>query len=819
MICMARIDDGNRPYYWDKYFFDNPDAPGIWGGTGCDCLGLSGTVAPNDYKKLFEGFAPNGDPLIRNAGPTTGWYGIDMPGNLPKPLSVALFPVLRDHPEIANGLLVDAYRPLITFMEDRVLGVRFGHQGVERERAKAIVTMFPQYENRLGEVNGHVHAIWMRPAYTADGRSGALDQRDFFQPNLKLALGALFRAEASHLCEERFGMKVVRDGFAFKIEHVPDTAVEGMSKRRRGIEEHLQESGYTGAKASAIATLATREPKEHVPLPALVAKWENELAELGFGPKEMAQCYNQPLPEREPLETRKADALRIALERVTEQRSAFSDLELIRYVAEEAQGRNLSAKQVLETVDHALEHSPQVVRLGYHEDRPLFTTRAVLELEKQLIRESLAVKNDQSHVVSEKVIASVLARHEHLSEEQRTAVRYLTEQPGTVQCVTGWPGVGKTTLVQACREAWEAEGFSVVGTTVSGKAAVGLTQEAGIPSETIASTLAGLRPSADSHRPARPIHIGNKHVVVIDEAATVGTPQLSMLTHELLDRGAKVVMIGDPRQTQSVACGGAFLGLSERLGHCELNEIRRQKDEWARQAIKDLGLGNTASALNAYAERGLVTVKPDRRQTMLAMVEDWTKDGAVHPEKHAMLTATRAEAAQVNALAQAARIEKGLLPPLGIRHEENVFHIGDRVLCTRNNRALGVRNGHLGTIVDISNDLSTLVVQIDNSGKAILPLAQYPHVSLGYGMTSHKAQGATFDSVYSLVGETTNRELAVVQASRHREQCRFYVDELTAGPKLKELTKAFHRSEQKHLATDVTTVNRPYVVLRPEFQP
>jgi hypothetical protein len=87
MISMARVDDSNLSYYKNSYFFADPHAPGVWLGSGCAHLGLGENVDPDDYLRLLEGFAPNGQALIRNAGPTEGWYGIDVPGSFPKPLT------------------------------------------------------------------------------------------------------------------------------------------------------------------------------------------------------------------------------------------------------------------------------------------------------------------------------------------------------------------------------------------------------------------------------------------------------------------------------------------------------------------------------------------------------------------------------------------------------------------------------------------------------------------------------------------------------------------------------------------------------------
>src|SRR5947207_58142 len=145
MISGHRLDDGNLPYYVDRYFFENPHSPGEFIGGGCEYLELPYVVSQKPYEQLLHGFAPDGTALIRNAGPTTGWYGMDFTASAPKSVSIRLIPLLGAQRHKAANLLLDAVRPVVAAMEDRILGVRFGRGGVERNAAKTIVAAFPQF--------------------------------------------------------------------------------------------------------------------------------------------------------------------------------------------------------------------------------------------------------------------------------------------------------------------------------------------------------------------------------------------------------------------------------------------------------------------------------------------------------------------------------------------------------------------------------------------------------------------------------------------------------------------------------------------------
>jgi ATP-dependent exoDNAse (exonuclease V) alpha subunit len=58
-----------------------------------------------------------------------------------------------------------------------------------------------------------------------------------------------------------------------------------------------------------------------------------------------------------------------------------------------------------------------------------------------------------------------------------------------------------------------------------------------------------------------------------------------------------------------------------------------------------------------------------------------------------------------------------------------------------------------------------------------LPTVRYPHLDHGYALTTHKAQGVTVDQAFVLAGgRTTDRELGLVQLSRHRQNAQVFVD-------------------------------------------
>jgi ATP-dependent exoDNAse (exonuclease V) alpha subunit len=86
----------------------------------------------------------------------------------------------------------------------------------------------------------------------------------------------------------------------------------------------------------------------------------------------------------------------------------------------------------------------------------------------------------------------------------------------------------------------------------------------------------------------------------------------------------------------------------------------------------------------------------------------------------------------------------------------------------------------------------------------MVPIKDYAHLKLGYALTTHKAQGATTENAYVLLGgPSQDRELSYVQASRARGTTRFFLGKLEAGEDLRDLCKQMERSRQKDLSHDL----------------
>lgn len=399
-----------------------------------------------------------------------------------------------------------------------------------------------------------------------------------------------------------------------------------------------------------------------------------------------------------------------------------------------------------------------------------------------------------------------------LSDEQRRAVEHVTggEQ---IAAVVGLAGAGKSTMLAAARDAWERQGFAVHGAALSGKAAEGLEEASEISSRTLASWEHGWKAGRGE--------LGPKDVMVIDEAGMVGSRQLARFVAEAERTGAKLVLVGDHEQLQAIGAGAPFRAIAERVGFAELQDIRRQREDWQREASGDFARHRTCEGLAAYAERGGVRFSETRDDARAAIVADYMADAADRPEGSRVAMAhRRVDVRALNADIRTARQERGELArgdgDQGRLGREYVFETndgkrsfapGDRIVFLENNRELRVKNGMLGTVTSVES--GRVDARLDGPVRArgeqrtvSWSTNNYAAFDHGYATTIHKTQGATVDRSFVMASSTMDRHLTYVSMTRHRDQATLYAgrDEFKSG--IESLAARLGRDGSKETTLD-----------------
>ena len=758
MLSIGRVGPNGADYYLDQvartrddYYTGAGETAGYWAGSGAAHLGLSGEVGDQQFSRLIDGQHPDtGQALVASSEKRVA--GFDLTFSCPKSVSV-LWGLAEDPWTVRS--VGDAHRAAvadaIAYLETDAVWARRGDGGTRRvPTAGLTAAAFAHRTSRAGDPQLHTHVVAANLVSDLDGRYSALDSRAVYRHarTAGYVYQAALRYELSLTLGAEWGP--VRNGYA-ELARIPRALVDGFSKRRAQITQALEDRGLGSMHAARVATLDTRPTKPAIDPAGLGRRWQDEATSLGHRPDRIVYAVTG-LDRSEPIVT--AAGLGELVEHLvspgglTAHAATFDRRDIIRAAA--GHHRAGARYMDLEVVAAKIAGHPGVVEMSPPDAlRPArqWTTTDLLVAEAHIQELAAGRADARVAVASTNAIDAAIGARPGLSGEQETLVRGICSSGAGVEVIVGKPGTGKTYALDAARAAWEASGVRVIGTAVAARTAAGLEAGTGIPACTLARLL------ADLERPGT-AGLAAGSAVVVDEAGMVGTRDLQRLLTIAARDGLKVVLVGDHAQLPEIAAGGSFGRLASQAGVHELTVNRRQTEVWEHDALDRLRARQPKAALDAYTAHGRVTVADTAAAARAAMVADWYQAHNTTGAAAVMYALRRADIAELNALARDALRADGQLagPTITVDRPDRSgsleFAMGDRIVCRRNDRRLGLTNRTAGTVTAIDPEHRSVV--IDNT--VVIPASYLDagHLDHSYAMTVHKSQGATIDHAFLL---------------------------------------------------------------------
>lgn len=451
----------------------------------------------------------------------------------------------------------------------------------------------------------------------------------------------------------------------------------------------------------------------------------------------------------------------------------------------------------------------------------LYTDASTLACEEAI----MAARNDDggptvdANVVMDALVNALRPQRPSLHTDQRAAVADVVLSGNRLDAIVGPAGTGKTTTLGVVKTVWEAEygAGSVVGLAPAAASADVLGRELGMATENVSKWLhesmgrgAGMRAerfldvqarladapngerrsiayAQEATRLAATQHRWSFHqnqLVVVDEASMVSTFQLAALVQQAEDAGAKILLVGDPSQLDSIDAGGV-LGWLDRQGRTSrLSTIWRFHEEWERTSSLKLRTGDY-SAIPDYEQHQRI-----RHGTYLNMLDmaylAWQADSQVG-KSSILIAADNETVGMLNERAQADLVGQGTVDAELTVHLADGLRAGagDTIIARGNNRRLidseedFVRNGTLYDVQTVHRDGSVLAARRETGARVVLPRTYLEsHVELGYATTTHRSQGITVDTGHTVVTQgRLTRELLYVSMTRGRSGNFAYVSE------------------------------------------
>jgi Ti-type conjugative transfer relaxase TraA len=389
-----------------------------------------------------------------------------------------------------------------------------------------------------------------------------------------------------------------------------------------------------------------------------------------------------------------------------------------------------------------------------------------------------------------------------LSGEQRAAVLHATAAADLAQIVGG-DRDGRTAAAAAVAAAYRERGYEVRGAALTDHAAAALETATGVRSQTLADLERSWSEGAG--------RLDARSVLLLDEAGILDVRRLGGILAEAGERGAKVVLLGDPGRMQAIGAGDAFRGLLEQHPSVRLDAPRCQREPWQAAAAEQLAAGRVAAALDRYEAAGHLHWVASRAAARAELLRAHAGDRRQDPAATRLIVAPDgAEAALLNAAVRAERLAAGELGP-AIRAGGAELASGDRIVFRRDVRqggavadldaspGQGVRRGTLGTVTGAER--RRVEVRLDDGRRVAFDPARYSSVAHGYAVTIGQARAAAADRVYVLADPRMNRDDAVVALSRHRATLDLYADR-ASFPGRELLDRALSHPGRRDLAGD-----------------
>ena len=842
LLSIGKLGAGHHAYYElsvaagaEDYYSGRGESRGEYLGRGSEALGFEGIVEQGELKHLFRGTHPDyPEPWVRRqqhdratrtltlrdgrvvtgkrSQPTAAF---DLTFSAPK--SASTLWALVNHREAEAQIRAAheaAVRAAFDYLDRTACVTRRGAGGAQQLRGEGLVAaMFHHRLSRAGDPQLHSHVL-VANATKAEGRyttlHGALLYRE-----AKTA-GYLYHAVLRAEMTKRLGVEWHRDPTSPHPEIVGvDRQLRTMfSKRSEEIAAQLELAGHSSARAANAAAIDTCAAKTYFDDPdgdwSISDVWHAEAREIDAPNVRTAiGC----IPARAPVITESSDVIRhvrkneLGPHGLTAQRTTFHRRDLIQVACEHIL-TGAPVVQIERLADAILDrcrreivplhndaaNTPEgdvqrgdVVLLRDGRADTAYTTRELLEAELLVIQIAQQRANDHVATASPDHVSRALDERERLSDEQRQMVMNLTMSGAGAEFVVGLAGAGKTTSLEAAHDAWHRSDVEVRGTATALNAAKNLEAETGIPAETIAVLRTWHEQAQQTGDPSR-IDDAVPHggVLIVDEAGMTETRDLAFLTRLAREQDTKLVLVGDHRQLPEIGAGGTFEHLVHRFDPegrtSRLTQNRRQHHEWERDALGELREGSVEHAIAAYEAESRVVTDPSPERLREQLAADWL-DARDRGGDVAMIAYTNTEVDALNTAARRLLDERGALGPERASWAGREWAVGDELIASHNNRALGLTNGTRGAITKVDEHGLVLRTQDGHDLRVPRDYLERGHAAHAYATTGHKVQGLTINGeAFVLASDHLSREWLYVAMSRATDASRIYIDTLDHDP-------------------------------------
>jgi conjugative relaxase-like TrwC/TraI family protein len=766
-----------------SYWGQGGEIVGTWQGRLASHYGLGEMVGAEEFARLSQGQHPQtGEQLVRHrasyqyqradgkkvtsAAHLAGW---DATFSAPK--SVSLTALVG-----GDARVLEAHRESVRIALDeleRYAQARIGSNHPAVTTGKFIVATFEHDTAR--PVNGyaapqlHTHAVVFNLTELENGQARALQARSLFRSQQYAT--AVYQAELTwRLARLGYELAPGRSG-APEISGYSQEYLDASSPRRQQIQAHLDKLGLTSKASAEIAAHATRDRKQILTPQQVIAAHKALAAEFGNQADRVvaeARARSQRMEHQTPAASslRAQEAITYAREKNFEREAVVDERLLLRDALRRGMSRTTFSE--LRRIFEARVEKGEFLNAAATSDpaRRLFTTPEMLAAERAVIQHMIRGQGQVEPVLSPRAALALSAQLPDLNAAQRMAVEHVLVSRDRVLGIQGSAGAGKTSALRVIREQAEARAYSVEGLAPTSRASKQL-QQAGIPAKTLQAFLARRR---------EPDFAGEKRLYMVDESSLTSTNQMrTFLTR--LGPYDRVVFIGDIRQHQAVEAGKPFEQLQNAgMGTAKLEQIVRQSDPELKAVVEQFAKGQTAAAIQTFAQQGRITEIADAGERIRTIARAF----AAQPEGTLVISPDNASRRELNATIRAELQSRGIVASENHQFKVLVqakdmtgaergwaacYNLDDILRYSRGSKVLGIGAASYARVVAIDPEQNLLTVEKASGSRVTYDPKRLSGISVYQEREQSFAAGdrVQFTAPDKKIG-VANRELATIES-------------------------------------------------------
>ena len=659
MMTISKVAEKNGSvgeYYSEQtekesYYSQAGQTKGEWHGNGIEALGMKDgqEVRQQDIDAVMNGRGLDGKALVYNANAENRRKGYDIAFTPDKSVSVA-YALAKENGDMETAGRIRemhdaAVKKAMDYLETKAL-YRETSNGITSDvhSGNLIYASYFHEVNRERESNIHTHNTVANIVKTLDGFK-ALENKEIVEH--QKAAQRIYTAELAKLSVQN-NIAIEPSKYGFRYAGISQELCDKYSQRSAQIKEKVKELKSLYPNMSDVelrekAALATRKPKDlSKPLTATLEK-EDMVKYQDF---KNTNINRDNYVAAEKTYMTADEAVAAAIKDLTNKEAVISENELLSKSLDYSVG-----KADLEAVRKAIAENKEIVRLTEKD----YTTREMIGLEKDIKEKMKAGINSVKAVTNNDNVGVAVKSYEKknaiaLNDEQVNAVKTMLTTSDRYTIIQGSAGTGKTTLLNVTNQIAKENGYELIAISFQGKAADEMAKSIG--PDVRYSTIEGFKNMEN---------IADKHIVVMDEASMTGIRDMKDVQDKIEAAGARLVMIGDKKQIQSLGAGKTFeqaqnFGLSK----AELKESRRQKDEDYKHIVDDFAAGKTQNSIERIERVNRISEFADDDRKIKAVIQKYNEFKGVNKNESVIIvTNTNKEKNEYNDIIHSQEKDEG----------------------------------------------------------------------------------------------------------------------------------------------------------------